>query len=108
MAAVFGLPLASGQVQDTSGDGLLHGSFRFRHVAVQNVDANNNPTEVTASYGSITFDGNGSYSLTGMTVNNKISSGAAQPLNVTGSYAIGSNGTGFVANPLYPANASNN
>lgn len=108
MAAVFGMAVASGQVQDTSGNSLLHGSFRFRHVAVQNVDANNNPTEITATYGTITFDGGGNYTVAGTTIDNNISSGAPQPLNVTGTYAIGSNGAGYVVNPLNPSTASDN
>lgn len=106
LAVMFSLALASGQVQDTSGNGLLHGSFRFRHVAAQNFDPDNNPTEITASYGTITFDGAGNYTLTGTTVDNTVSNGAAQSLNVTGTYAIGSNGTGYVSNPLYPTNPS--
>lgn len=105
--AVFALAVASGQVQDTSENGLLKGTFEFRHVAVQNFDQSFNPTEITASYGAITFDGNGNYTIAGTTVDNTVSSGAPQPLNVTGTYAIGSNGTGYVANPLYPANPDN-
>jgi uncharacterized protein (TIGR03437 family) len=104
VAAMFTLAVASGQVQDTSGNGLLNGTFQFRHVAIQNYDQNLNPTQITASYGTITFDGAGSYTLTGTTVDNTVSSGAPKPLNVTGTYAIGSNGAGYVANPLYPAN----
>ena len=104
--ALFGLAVAPGQTFDTSGDGLLNGSFRFRHVAVQNVDANLNPTQITASYGTITFDGAGNYTITGTTVDNTVSGGAAQPLSVTGTYAIGSNGAGYVSNPLYPTDFS--
>ena len=105
--ALFGVAVSYGQVQDTSGNGLLNGSFRFRHVAIQNFDQNLNPTQVTASYGTITFNGGGTYTIAGTTVDNTVSSGAPQPLNVTGTYAIGSNGAGYVANPLYPANPDN-
>lgn len=104
VAAVLGFAVAYGQTQDTSGNGLLHGSFRFRHVAIQNVDSNANPTEITATYGTITFDGAGNYTVTGTTVDNTVSAGAPQSLSVTGTYAIGSNGTGYITNPLYPAN----
>ena len=55
-----------------------------------------------ASSGTITFDGAGNYTVSGTSVDNTVSSGAAQPLNVSGTYAIGSNGAGFIANPLYP------
>jgi uncharacterized protein (TIGR03437 family) len=101
LLAGLGLAIASGQTQDTSGNGLLKGSFRFRHVAVQNTDDNGNPTEMTASFGTITFDGGGNYTLSGTTIDNTVSGGAAQPLTATGAYAIGANGTGYVASPLY-------
>jgi len=100
--AVFTLAAVVGQTQDTSGNGLLKGSFRFRHVAVQNVDEFSSPSQITASYGTITFDGAGNYTITGTIVDNTVSSGAAQPLSVKGTYAIGSNGAGYLANPLYP------
>lgn len=97
----FASTAAVAQTQDNSGNGMLQGTFAFRHVAVQNIDDNFNPTQVTASYGSIVFDGNGNYTITGSTVDNTVSGGSPQALNVSGTYAIGSNGTGYVANPLY-------
>jgi uncharacterized protein (TIGR03437 family) len=100
--AVLGLAVASGQTQDTSGNGLLNGTFQFRHVAVLNVDGNNDPTEIAATYGTIKFSGGGTYTITGTTVDNTVSSGAPQPLNVSGTYAIGGNGAGYIANPLNP------
>jgi uncharacterized protein (TIGR03437 family) len=106
-AVMFTLAVAFGQVQDSSGNGLLNGSFRFRHIAIQNFDENGNPTQVTASYGTIKFNGAGTYTLSGTKVDNTVSSGAPQPLNVTGTYAIGSSGAGYVANPLYPGNPDN-
>jgi uncharacterized protein (TIGR03437 family) len=99
--AVFALAVAHGQTQDGSGNGLLKGNFRFRHIAVQAVDLPGNPTQITASYGLIMFDGLGNYTVTGTSVDNTVSGGAPQALNVTGTYAIGSNGTGYVANPLF-------
>jgi uncharacterized protein (TIGR03437 family) len=101
--ALLGLAAANGQTQDTSGNSLLNGKFQFRHVAVLNVDSNTDPAEIAASYGTITFDGAGKYTITGTTVDNTVSNGAAQPLSVTGTYAIGSNGAGYVANPLAPS-----
>ncbi|MBV9396859.1 MAG: hypothetical protein JO062_02700 [Bryobacterales bacterium] len=88
------------QTKDTSGNGLLNGAFRFRQIAVVNFDQNNNPTEIAAAYGTITFNGGGSYTATGSYVDNMVSSGSPQALNVTGTYAIGSNGTGSITNPL--------
>ena len=54
---VAGLAGASAPTQDNSQNGLLKGSYRFRHVAVLNVDSNFDPSEIAASYGTITFDG---------------------------------------------------
>ena len=98
----FGLAVASGQTQDSSGNGMLNGSYRFRHVAIQNVDQFNDPTEITASYGTIAFDGAGHYTITGMTVDNTVSNGTPQALNITATYAIGSNGSGYLTNPIFP------
>lgn len=93
---------ASAQTQDTSGNGLLKGAFHFRHIAVQLVDANNNPTDITAVFGTITFDGAGKYTISGTSVDNGVSGGAPQPLTASGTYAIGSNGIGYITNELYP------
>lgn len=100
--AVLFLAVAAGQTQDTSGNGLLKGNFVFRHVAVQNIDSNGDPSQITASYGIIAFDGAGNYKITGTSVDNTVSGGSPQALSVTGTYAIGSGGAGYVANPLYP------
>jgi len=100
--AVSGAGLAGGQTQDTSGNGLLNKGFRFRHLAIVKVDAGQNPIEIKASYGTITFNGAGQYSITGTTVDNAVSGAAPQALNVSGTYAIGANGLGYVANPLNP------
>jgi uncharacterized protein (TIGR03437 family) len=102
LMAGLGLATASGQTQDTSGNGLLKGNFEFRNVAIQAVDGNSNPTQVTATYGSIVFDGNGNYTITGTQVDNTVSSGAPQPFSTSGTYAIGANGAGYIASPLYP------
>src|SRR5580704_6930243 len=88
----LGLAGAAGQTQDNSQNGLLKGSYRFRDVAVQNVDSNFNPTEITASYGTITFDGAGNYSIAGTQVDNVATNGLPVAVNITGTYAIGSNG----------------
>src|SRR5271165_3325066 len=100
--ALLGLVVADGQTQDTSQNGLLKGNYHFRHIAIQTVDANANPTEVTATFGLIVFDGAGNYTITGTQVDNTVNNGAAKPFSTTGTYAIGSNGTGYVSSPLYP------
>ncbi len=101
--ALVGFAAAHGQTQDTSQNGLLKGNYQFRHIAIQTVDQNGNPTEVTATFGLIVFDGAGNYSITGTQVDNTVSNGAAQPFTTTGTYAIGSNGAGYISSPLYPS-----
>ena len=101
MVAGFGIAAVSGQTQDNSGNGLLNGKFQFRNVAVQNVDSNNNPSQVTATYGLITFDGNGNYTVTGSQVDNTVSGATPQVFTTTGVYAIGSS----EASALEPANS---
>lgn len=91
-----------GQTQDTSGNGLLKGTYAFRHLAVQIVDSNNDPTDMTAVYGTITFDGAGNYTVSATSIDNGVSNGAPQPLTQSGTYAIGANGAGYLTNELYP------
>lgn len=100
--ALFGIAAADGQTQDTSQNALLKGNYHFRHIAIQTVDTNANPTEVTATFGLIAFDGAGNYTITGTQVDNTVNNGAAQAFSTTGTYAIGSNGTGYVSSPLFP------
>ena len=102
----FGLVAAFGQTPDSSGNGLLKGTYHFRHVVVQNVDTSYNPTEVSALWGTISFDGAGNYTLTGTMIDNVQTNGLPQPLNVTATYAIGSGGMGYVVNPFFPTDTN--
>lgn len=108
VAAFFllGLAAAAGQTQDNSQNALLKGSYRFRDVAVQAVDTSYNPTDMTATYGTITFDGAGNYTITGTQVDNIQTAGLAVAFNATGTYAIGSNGGGYITNPNYPTDVN--
>lgn len=103
---MFGLSVARGQTHDTSGNALLKGNYAFRNVAVTAEDSNNNPTEVTATYGTIAFDGAGKYTITGTQVDNTVASGTPQTYKALGTYAIRANGTGYVSSPLYPLDNS--
>jgi uncharacterized protein (TIGR03437 family) len=113
LVAIAGLGLASLQAQtyDTSGNGQLSGNYRFRQLAVTNWDDNGNPTEITAVYGVITFDGKGDYTLTGTYVDNTVSNGGPQAISVNSSsmgitgYVVGASGAGWIANPLYPTDS---
>jgi len=80
-------PSASAQAFDNTGNKLLNGAYYFREVIyTSNVDV--------ALYGSITFDGNGSYSITATTFDD--SSLTAQPYSATGTYVISASGYGYL------------
>lgn len=100
----LGTVVLNGQTTvDSSGSSMLKGAYRFRQVAVLNVNTTTGaPTEICAAFGVITFDGVSSFTLQGGFIDNTISGGAAQnfPANLTGSYAIGSNGTGLLTSPM--------
>ncbi len=102
LLSVLAVAGASAQTQDISGNGMLKGAFHFRHIAVQIVDANGDPSDITAVYGTITFDGAGNYTINGTSVDNGTAGGAPQPLTASGTYAIGSNGLGYLTSELYP------
>ena len=72
---LLGLAGAAGQTQDNSQNSLLKGSYRFRDVAIQNVDEFYNPTEITASYGTITFACAGNNTISGTQVDNVATNG---------------------------------
>ena len=60
-------PLCAQTVQwDSTGNGLLNGQFRFREVTWTTDDQGSNTlTEAVASWGTITFDGSGNYTIGG-------------------------------------------
>jgi len=105
--AMFGTPalFALTCTGDTSGNSTLKASYRFRNVIPLNFDNNGNVTETVAASGVIVFNGAGGYSVTsGSYVDNMTSKGAVQTLPaVSGCYAIGANGTGYMVNPVIQA-----
>lgn len=90
--------------QDSSGDSMLKGSYRFRYVAPLNYNSAGNIIEVIAAEGVITFDGKGNYAIAqGSTyIDNTQNSGKAQefPATAGGTYAIGDAGIGYIVSPL--------
>src|SRR5579883_146845 len=59
--------------QDSSGNRMLSGTYRFREIAIVNFDANGNPVETVAASGAITFDGAGHYVANGSTLDSAAS-----------------------------------
>jgi hypothetical protein len=55
---------AAAQTLETSGNGLLNGTYYFRHVAYYLADSSGNLSDAAVVYGNITFDGSGHYTMT--------------------------------------------
>jgi uncharacterized protein (TIGR03437 family) len=85
---------------DTSGNGLLKGTYYFRDVLYfLSSTANGTLADAAASYGNITFDGAGKYSMS-LTLADA-QSGQLQAGTVAGTYSIAASGYGFLSNPLF-------
>ena len=104
-AMAAGPPLAA-QTWDTSGNGLLSGTYYFRYVAWQGqYDATNNLEYGLAIYGNISFS-NGVYTLSGAREydsDNEVS----QPWFVGGTYSIGASGYGIFSSLFAPGDYVN-
>jgi uncharacterized protein (TIGR03437 family) len=91
---------AAAQSWDTSGNGMLNGTYYFRQVAwLGQNDAANDLTEAIAVYGNITFDGNGGYTITSASNARMFDSGGSgQPttFTATGKYSVAASGYGFM------------
>jgi len=80
---------------DTSGNGMLTGTYNFREVLwISELQASNTLNEAASQYGTITFDGQGNYSA----VVSAFSSTDNAVTNYTrsGTYAISASGFGFI------------
>jgi uncharacterized protein (TIGR03437 family) len=108
---------------DTSGNGLLNGTYYFRQTvyAIDAADADSDgvvgdTVDSIAVYGNITFDGNGNYTIPGGTSGGVVSdaqSSAPTPLScylanttcttgspVAGKYAVSASGYATISSPL--------
>jgi hypothetical protein len=85
---------------DTSGNGMLNGTYYFRQVLYQlGSPVNGALSDAASLYGTVNFTGTGTYSMTATLVDL-----AAQTLRnvtlTTGTYSIAASGQGFLSNPL--------
>jgi uncharacterized protein (TIGR03437 family) len=100
ISAAADLPAAAqAPAWDTSGNGLLSGTWYFRDVVYAVGDAAGDLQEAVATYGNITFDGNGNYSVTGARVLDS-NAGQLQNLSTSGTYSVAASGYGFMVHPL--------
>src|ERR1035437_2391656 len=82
---------AAAQSWDTSGNGLLNGTYYFRHVMwLGGYNSANNLQEAIAVYGNIVFDGKGTYSLTAKAAD--AATNTVIPIAGSGTYSIASSG----------------
>jgi hypothetical protein len=97
-ALLLALPIEA-QVWDTSGNGMLSGTYYFREVGWQGrYDKTNNLQLAQAVYGTILFS-NGTYTISN--ADEFDSNGeAAIPFSIGGTYSVGANGYGFLSSPL--------
>jgi uncharacterized protein (TIGR03437 family) len=89
--------LGSAQTWDTSGNGLLNGTYYFRQVIYLVGSDTGALSEATAVYGTLVFNGSGTYtgSVTVYDSSSGLETGA-----VNGTYSIAASGYGFVSSPL--------
>jgi len=100
--ALFALgiaPACLAQSWDSSGDGLLKGTYYFRHVVWFPGDQYGDLGDALTAYNTITFDGNGHYTVTNATVYDAYSNSSAS-FSVNGTYSISASGYGFMDSPL--------
>lgn len=87
------------QAFDTSGDGLLKGAYFVRQVWTS-VDPNTSAIDQAVSLtGTMTFDGNGSYSFTGQELNSLVGT-TALAYSTSGIYAVSASGMVQISTPI--------
>lgn len=85
---------------DTSGNGMLNGTYYFRQVLYQLASsANGSLADAVSLYGSASFSGTGTYSMTVTLVD--LAAGQLQHGTLTGTYSIAASGQGFLSSPLF-------
>ncbi|WP_180542000.1 hypothetical protein [Nevskia soli] len=96
MAAVWA---AAAQSWDSSGNGLLNGTYYFRQVMwLGGYNSANDLPETIAIYGNIVFDGNGTYIVTAQAYDG--AENAVTSISGSGAYTIAASGYGYMSTPL--------
>jgi uncharacterized protein (TIGR03437 family) len=86
-------------VPDTSGNGLLSGTYYFRDVIYGLSDSSGDLGVAGVTYGNIVFSGSGTWTITnGVELDSQ--NNALQSVTETGTYAIGASGYGYITHPL--------
>ncbi len=90
---------ARAQSWDTSGNGMLSGTYYFRQVIYVVGDQYGDLGEAVSLYGNISFDGNGNYTLTSGQWYVYDSSQGYGTFPISGTYSISASGYGFISSP---------
>jgi len=97
LAALAPLLAQTNPTWDTSGNGLLNGTYNFRQVEYIS-DGTGVINQELAYFGAITFDGNGSYALSGS--NTLLNTNGTLGIPASGTYSLASSGFGLLSDPL--------
>jgi len=91
---------------DTSGNGMLKGTYYFRQVVYELSSAGDGTlNNALAFYGTATFSGTGTYTMVVTLLDGQ--SGQFTRGNVNnGTYSIAASGEGFLSSPLFPGSGS--
>jgi uncharacterized protein (TIGR03437 family) len=90
---------AAAQSWDTSGNGLLNGTYYFRQVLwLGGYNSANDLQEAIAVYGNIVFGGNGTYTLTAKAAD--AAKKTVTSITGSGTYTLGGSGYGYMSTPL--------
>jgi uncharacterized protein (TIGR03437 family) len=90
---------AAAQSWDTSGNGLLNGTYYFRQVMwLGGYNSANYLQEAIAVYGNIVFGGNGTYTLTAKAAD--AAENTVTSITGSGAYTIAASGYGYMSTPL--------
>jgi len=90
---------AAAQTWDSSGNGMLSGTYYFREVYYIIGDNAGDFSRALALYNQVTFDGNGHYTMNAVLADSN--AGTLQSGTISnGTYSISASGYGFISNPL--------
>jgi len=82
---------------DTSGNGLLNGTYYFREVAYVTANYAGDLQEAIALYGQITFSGTGTYTISAVGLE---WGGTPGSFTTSGTYSVSAAGYGYLSHPL--------
>jgi hypothetical protein len=89
---------AAAQTWDTSGNGMLNGTYYFREVVYVTDSSTGALSRGIALYGNISFNGSGTYSINCLVMDS--GAGVQQTYTTSGTYSISASGYGFLSSPV--------